>query len=247
MYRKNDTKEHSLTCQIERVDPKHTPWFRKKTVLEHQLRYNFAQKFVNKKIVVDLGCGVGYGSFMLADAGARKVYGVDTDKNAISHAKNHYYHKNITYIVKDAIYTKLVSSVADVIVAFEIIEHIRNPKRFIQEVLRLLKPNGIFVLSTPNSQTSFGDNPYHIKEFTFKELKKLLSTFSRLQFFGQRKVNKKIINIYKSLAQQIKIPLVRLLLHFRPWENPKITAILSSHDYLYFVVVCKKSSISSSK
>lgn len=238
---------NSFSLQIERIDPKHTPWFGKKTVLEHELRYNFAQKFVNKKIVVDLGCGIGYGSFMLAAAGAIKVYGIDTDKNAINHAKNYYHHKNITYIVKDAMYTNLASSMVDIVVAFEIIEHLRAPKKFIQEVVRILKPNGIFILSTPNSEVSFGDNPYHIKEFTFQELKKLLSTFLMPKFFGQRKVNKKIINIYKGFAHQIKIPFIRMFLHFRPWENPKIASISDSHDYLYFVVVCKKSSISSSK
>ena len=222
--------------QTERIDPKHTPWFGKKTVLEHQLRYSFAQKFVKNKTVIDLGCGIGYGSYMLANASAKKVYGLDIDRGAIKQAKHRYLQKNITYILSDSVHTGLSSSVADVIVAFEIIEHLKNPKKFIQEVTRLLKPNGVFILSTPNSEMSFGDNPYHIKEFSLNELKKLLSTFSIRHFFGQHKVNKKLISFYKSIS-----------LRFRPWENPKITPLQSSHEYLYFVVVCKKVSKSSSR
>ena len=235
-------KPDYLDWQIERIDPKHSPFFGKKAVLEHQLRYNFAKRFVKNRVVIDLGCGVGYGTVALAKARARKVYGIDINKDAIEYAKAQYCHKNITYSVKDALNTKLPSRIADVVIAFEVIEHAKNPKKFLQEAARLLKPDGIFIMSTPNSEASFGNNPYHIKEFTLQELTKILSTFKILHFYGQHKVNKRIIKLYKTIANRVGIPLVRQLLRFRPWESPTIEPIRSSlnHTYLYFIAVCKK-------
>lgn len=231
-----------LDWQIERIDPKHTPWYGKKAVLEHKLRYDFTKRFVKNKIVIDLGCGVGYGAFELAKSGARKVYGIDISSNTIEYAKAHYSDESITYEAKDALNTKLPSGIADVVTAFEVIEHVMDHKKFLQEALRLLRPNGIFIMSTPNSDASFGDNPYHIKEFAFQELRKILSIFKTLQFYGQHKVSKAIIKIYKAIARRLVIPSVHQLLRFRPWEPLTIEPIKSplKHTYLYFVVICKK-------
>ena len=211
-------------------------------MLEHRFRYNFAKRFVKNRVVIDLGCGVGYGTFMLAKARAKKVYGIDIDNDAIEYAKANYCDKNITYNVRDALKSKFPSRVADIIIAFEVIEHVKNPKKFLEEATRLLKPNGIFIMSTPNSEASFGDNPYHIKEFTLQELTKILSIFKTLQFYGQHKGNKTIIKIYKTIANRVRIPFVRQLLRFRPWESPTIEPMQSSlnHTYLYFIVVCER-------
>lgn len=235
-------KRDYLDWQIERIDPQHIPWFGKKAVVEHRLRYDFAKRFVKNRVVIDLGCGVGYGTFALAVSGARKVYGIDIDNDAIEYAKAHYCHKNITYNVKDALNTKLSSHMADIVIAFEVIEHVKNPKKFLHEAKRLLKPDGIFIMSTPNSEASFGQNPYHIQEFTFQELTKVLSLFKTLQFYGQHKASKTIFKIYKTIADRLRIPFVHQLLRFRPWESPTIEPMqpFLKHTYLYFIIVCKK-------
>ena len=235
-------KPDHLDWQIERIDPKHTPWFGKKAVVEHQLRYNFAKGFVKNKVVIDLGCGVGYGTFALANGRARKVYGIDINSDAIEYAKAHYSDKKITYNVRNALNTKLPPSMADIVIAFEVIEHVKNPKKILQEAARLLRPNGIVIISTPNSKASVGQNPYHIKEFTFKELTKALSIFKTLHFYGQHKTSKAIFKIYKTIANRVRIPFVHQLLRFRPWESPAIEPMQSSsnHTYLYFIVVCEK-------
>lgn len=237
------SKKDFFDWQIERVDPKMTPWFGKKSVIEHQLRYQLAVKLVRNKIAIDLGCGVGYGTLLLAKGGARKVYGIDISFNAISQAKNRYYHKNIAYEVKDAMNTKLPSHIADIVVAFEIIEHVKNHKKFLGEVARLLKPNGTLILSTPNNEASFGDNPYHLKEFTLQELISILSSFTRLQMYGQHKVDRRVIICYKAIGSFIKVPFLRMLLRFRPWEKTTIEPIQSSSNYayLYYIVQCQKS------
>ena len=235
-------KRDYLDWQIERIDPKHTPWFGKKAIIEHRLRYNLAKGFVKNRIVVDLGCGVGYGTYELAVSGAKKVYGIDISSSVIKYAKAHYSHKNITYNTSDALDTKLSSDFFDIVIAFEVIEHVKDYKKFLQEVSRLLKPNGIFIISTPNSEASFGDNPYHIKEFAFQKLTKALSIFKILNFYGQHRTNKTILKLYKIIANCVKIPFVRQLLRFRPWESPAIEHMQSSlnHTYLYFIVVCEK-------
>lgn len=242
MNYKKDQQSNFLDWQIERIDPKHTPWFGKKAIIEHRLRYNLAKGFIKNRVVIDLGCGVGYGTYELAKGGARKLYGIDIDNYAIRYAKEYYGHKNITYNVENALNTKLSSRTADVVIAFEVIEHMKNPKKFLHEVSRLLKPNGIFIMSTPNRAASFGDNPYHIKEFTFQELTKALSIFKILHFYGQHRTSKIIFKIYKTIANRVRIPFVRQLLRFRPWESPRIKSMQSSlnHTYLYFVVVCEK-------
>ena len=145
-------KKTSQAWQLERVDPKQTPWFGKKTLLEHTLRYNFARRFVKNRVVIDLGCGVGYGTFALAKSGARKVYGIDISNSAIKYAKAHYRNKNITYKVKDVLNTKLSSHIADIVIAFEVIEHVKDPKKFLHEATRLLKSDGVFIKPNfPNS------------------------------------------------------------------------------------------------
>lgn len=236
----NSKDEHDF--HMERLDPKDSPWYGKKLIQEHTLRYTFARAFVKNKVVVDLGCGTGYGTQILALNNSRKIYGVDSNAHAIEYAQKHYSHKKIIYKHQDGENTKLPSSVADVVVAFEIIEHVENPKKFLKEASRLLKPGGTLFLSTPNNETSYGDNPYHVKEYSIQELKKMVSEFPDVTWYGQRRVNRIIISLYKKLAAIVNIPVFRIFLRFRPWENPKIEPLKNSNDYTYhyIVAVCKK-------
>lgn len=241
-----NNKKHKKTptsWQIERIDPNKVPWYGKKLVLEHKERYEFAKRSVKGKIVAELGCGTGYGTYLLTKAGAKKIYAIDVSKEAITYAKRHYYHRNIEYSVADALHVTLPSNSIDCVIAFEVIEHIKKDTHFLKEVFRILKKNGIFILSTPNKDLSLGDNPYHFKEYSFTELQKVLFQFSALQFYGQRKVNKKIFNIYQKILKRISHPLLRLILRFRPWESYTIHPLRNKFDtsYLYFLVVCQKS------
>ncbi len=237
---KNRKHEKTLDFQIERINPKNMPWFQRKLLQEHLERYKFVEKFIKDKIVVDLGCGTGYGCAFMADKGAKKVYGIDISLEAILFTKKNYSNKKTSFYVRDAAVTKLPKYTADTLVSFELIEHCRDYKKVLGEVKRILKPNGTFILSTPNRELSLEDNPYHFKEFNLKELKELLENFHVVKLYGQRKVSRNIGITYKKLTPFLPDKF-KFFLHFRPWENYFVSPInsLSDSSYLYLIAVCK--------
>lgn len=146
--------------------------------VEHFSRYFFAEQFVKDKIILDIACGVGYGSLYLREKGAKIVYGVDISQDAIDYAKSKYYKNGIEFKVGNAENIPLENSMFDIIVSFETIEHLKDEKRFLQEVKRVLKKNGLAIFSTPNALVYPKGNMYHTREFTTEDLNKLL-----LQYF----------------------------------------------------------------
>ncbi len=235
-------KKSSGSFEIERLDPKNSRWYSKKLINEHITRYKLAARYCKGKIVVDMGCGTGYGSKLISDNGADKVYAYDIDSSAIEYARKNYLTDKIQYNTSSADDLKISASSIDVVICFEVIEHLKKPDKLIMEVLRILKPGGIYIMSTPNKLSSFGDNPYHIREFTYRELIDILRQFSHIQIFGQRKLNFTIIKLYKLLHKNIPIPFFRFLLKMRPWENYKIEKLTKKTNppYLYLVAMCKK-------
>ena len=133
--------------------------------LEHIYRYRFAKNFVNNKNVLDIACGEGYGSAGLLLSGAKKIVGVDIDKSTCSHAARRY---QLNIINGDATNIPIQSKSFDIVISFETIEHLNNPSTFLSECSRLLKPQGILIISTPNKELYdvYGDNPYHRSELS---------------------------------------------------------------------------------
>jgi SAM-dependent methyltransferase len=74
--------------------------------------------------------------------------------------------------------------VFDCVVSFQVIEHIRNDKRFVSEVMRVLKPGGKFIVTTPNRPMSLTRNPWHVREYRPEELEMLLSGFTHVKCMG---------------------------------------------------------------
>lgn len=142
---------------------------------EHLIRYYFAGQFVKNKTVLDIACGSGYGSAILKKEGAAHVYGVDISKEATDYAKQRYGQDGIDFIQSDATNIPLDDNSIDILVSFETIEHVENYKAFMSEITRVLKPDGVLVLSTPIKDTSPDNNPFHIKEFSLAEFTKLMS------------------------------------------------------------------------
>jgi ubiquinone/menaquinone biosynthesis C-methylase UbiE len=161
------------------------------THYEHLHRYAFASQFVPGKKVLDLASGEGYGSFMLSRE-AEIVVGIEIDQQAVLHAKNKYIKKNIRFIQGSILNIPIEEEkVFDVIICFEAIEHIEDQNRLLSEVIRLLKDDGLFIVSTPNKQSYTDDvnyhNPFHLKELYFKEFNELLRNyFENICFLGQR-------------------------------------------------------------
>lgn len=154
--------------------------------LEHISRYIFASRFVKNKVVLDIACGSGYGSDFLKKKGAKKVIGIDISPEAISYCKANY--KNINFLVGGVDKIPLKDKSVDLIVSFETIEHVeeKTQNNFIQEVKRILKPDGLFIVSTPNTVVFPKGNPFHLKELGKKEFYNLLrESFKNVQICYQ--------------------------------------------------------------
>ena len=146
----------------------------------HLARYRFAARLVADKDVLDVACGTGYGSAMLASAGARQVTGVDIAPEAISHASAHFARENLTFVRMDVQDLREIPPV-DLVVSFETIEHLEDPMRFLQEVTNVMKVGGELVISTPvrmrGTLLDAPENPFHLREWSPPEFEELLRKF----------------------------------------------------------------------
>jgi len=158
----------------ERVIPGVTANFQFK---ESLARYEFAKRCIGRKAkVIDIGCGTGYGSAFLGEK--YEVIAIDNSNEAIKYANKHYSEK-ARFLTVDATKLPFGNSKFDAACSFEVIEHLKDTHKFLNEVFRVLKPSGKFILSTPNKLTySTKDklkSPYHVKEYTAEELTHLLN------------------------------------------------------------------------
>lgn len=152
---------------------------------EHLSRYKSVLSIVKDKVVLDVASGSGYGSQMLASS-AKKVTGIDYSAEAIKYSKLNYPAKNLTYKTGDAHNIELENESQDVVVSLETIEHLADPAKFVKEVKRVLKTDGVFVVSTPNDDEFMEGNEFHLHEFHLGELKKLIEkNFKNFEFYYQ--------------------------------------------------------------
>ncbi len=152
----------------------------------HKLTYEYALRFVEGKSVLDAGCGTGYGSNMLASR-ALRVSAIDRSAEAIDYCRTHYAAHNLDFVRMDV--TRLGFRRAfDVVVSFQVIEHLPDPGAFLELLKEAAMPGGTILLATPNVRTpSTGDaaNPFHCSEMNHEELRSLLGKhFSSFQIHG---------------------------------------------------------------
>ena len=161
---------------------------------EHWHRYAFARRYVAGKRVVDVACGEGYGSALLAGVAAA-VTGIDIDAGAIAHARASYAAiANVRFEEGSAAALPLTDSSVDVVVSFETIEHLprEDQPRMLAEIARVLGTDGVLVLSAPNpveySTARSYRNPFHLHEPDRAELGALIDgAFPAQRWFRQRR------------------------------------------------------------
>jgi SAM-dependent methyltransferase/glycosyltransferase involved in cell wall biosynthesis len=171
---------------------RYLPWLEEAAIgYEHLHRYAYATEFVQQKRVLDLACGEGYGSYLLART-AESVMGIDIDENSIKHARNKYIKHNLEFKVGSITEVPITGErLFDVAICFEALEHIEDHHKLLGEVKRLLTPEGVFIVSTPN-KTVYTDepqfnNPFHVHELYFDEFRELFEKhFKNVKFLGQR-------------------------------------------------------------
>lgn len=165
--------------------------------LEHYHRYAMAKDIVRSKRVLDVACGEGFGTSLLADV-AYSATGVDISDEAIRHASTKYLKPNLVFQQGSAAALNFPDQSFDVVVSFETLEHLAEQDQMLAEIRRVLTVDGLLLISTPNrpiySEESGEHNSFHVKELDFAELDALLkSHFQRTEYFGQRLVMSSLI------------------------------------------------------
>ncbi len=205
---------------------------------EHLHRYAYAAGFAAGKRVLDAACGEGYGSALLAHAGAR-VLGVDIADDTIAHARRRYAGVGGLEFAQGDVtcLDQLADASFDLVVSFETLEHVHQQQRMVTGFRRLLAPGGLLLISSPDKRT-YSDargyhNEFHVGELYRDQLEALLSTeFPALRVYAQ-----------KLLFQSVL---------WDPDRAPTVASAATLHDQatlsqrpdyaaLYFLVACAAS------
>lgn len=165
--------------------------------LEHWHRYLQATELAAGKVVLDIASGEGYGSAMMAKV-AQHVTGVDIAPEAVQHASQRYQRDNLRYLVGNCAAIPLPDHSVDLIVSFETIEHHDQHEEMMREFKRVLRPDGLLLISNPDkhfySEVPNYHNEYHVKELYEGEFKQMLSTwYKNTRYFGQRLIYGSVI------------------------------------------------------
>jgi SAM-dependent methyltransferase len=157
------------TDSLERLVPEFldvTDATGRETYQLHIERYEFAAKQARSGRLLDIACGVGYGSRLIADerSDISEVYGADVSIDAISYAQKHYAGNRVQFGIHDAMNFSS-DALFDTIVSLETIEHLPQPMLFMQRITQSLHPGGLFIGSVPTTP-SVDANPHHLHDFS---------------------------------------------------------------------------------
>ena len=123
-----------------------SPWWG-----EHLHRYEEVIKSLSgNEIILDIACGSGFGAHLLSNHSSGRVFGGDISLSAIKLCDNSWNKDNLSFQVMDGTNLRFKDNTFNVLVSFETIEHTIRFKEMIEEFKRVIKPNGIIYLSTPN-------------------------------------------------------------------------------------------------
>lgn len=193
---------------IEWTGERCVPWAPDvQVVYEHFHRYLWAAQLVSGRRVLDLGSGEGFGAAILAEA-AEHVVGIDIDERTVEHSRLNYASTNLEFEVGSALdLSAFETGSFGAVVAFEIIEHVRDQEQVLAEVARLLADDGVLVMSTPDrriySEITGQQNPFHERELGLEEFLQLLgSRFEHVAAWGQRTIAGSHLHRLESVPQE---------------------------------------------
>ena len=175
---------------LEFTGERYMPSEEGKIRLEHYHRYAVSLEASKDKDVLDVACGEGYGSAMLATV-AKSVVGVDISEEVVVHASDTYATRNLVFRQGSVLKLDFDDDSFDVVVSFETIEHLAEQTEMLSELRRVLRAKGSLIISSPNrpvySEGNGEVNDFHVKELDFGEFNELLKQqFPAVAFYGQR-------------------------------------------------------------
>ena len=198
----------------ERVVPGLTP---EVIFREHQMRYAFAGQFVLGRIVLDVASGSGIGTDYLRRAGAAACFGLDLNPSALRYARSRFDLDRLAAC--DATRLCFASQTMEVVVSFETIEHLADPRAFLAECERVLRPGGLVICSTPNHEITRWDeeNPFHVAEMPIHDFSlQVNELFTDCRLYGQASVPYPLYVAKKKLAGALQ------KLHLKEWVKRRL-------------------------
>jgi 2-polyprenyl-3-methyl-5-hydroxy-6-metoxy-1,4-benzoquinol methylase len=206
--------------------------------LEHYARYAFATRFAAGKQVLDCACGEGFGAAMLS-AVAAQVDAVDLSETAIAHATRRYPRSNLRFAQADALALPFAAGQFDLVVSFETLEHLTEHEVLLAEFARVLKADGILLISTPDKRV-YSDlagyrNEFHPRELYADEFAALLAReFAHTEVYGQKL-------LFQSSIQSLQQAEADAALHC--WPQTMTDAGLRAglrYDPMYLLAACAR-------
>jgi glycosyltransferase involved in cell wall biosynthesis/SAM-dependent methyltransferase len=157
----------------------------------HEQRYEFARRYASGRRALDAGCGVGYGSFAMAESGAVSVKALDYSEAALAYARERYPHPAIEWTYGDLFSIPWGADSADLVTCFEVFEHVERPDELVSRLSACLSDEGLALISTPNRTvySPEGEPQYvhHIREYEIDEFDAILRAyFDGVEIHGQR-------------------------------------------------------------
>lgn len=143
---------------------------------------------LEQRYILDLSCGTGYGADYLG-TGAGRIVGIDCAPDVVAKSRADYPRSNVAFLAMDGCALGFRDASFDCIVSQDTIEHVQDDQRFVSELTRVLKPNGMLIIFTPHGKGRgvIPNDPYHVREYTHEEFKALLAPhFSTIRWYGRR-------------------------------------------------------------
>lgn len=229
------------------------PW----TLAEHEARYRFAADYVRGQTVVDCACGNGMGAKVFLEHLPGRLYGFDADSSAVVTASQECCDSRASFACTEATSLPLEQASCDVFISLETIEHVQDDVSFIREVARVLRPGGLFVVSTPNRLVTnpgatISDkpwNPFHVREYTPADIHHLLQGyFETICECGQNPVSRVRMQLERCIGQwlHLKVPVLLNQLWKCRWflfpgkKLHSVQVCCGTRDYEYLVFVCRR-------
>ncbi len=180
-----------MTATLERLVPDElsdTDATGHATLELHLQRYEFAAMHARRGRALDMACGVGYGSRLLADHAELDVLGVDLDPAAIAYATKRYAGPRTRFEQRDAQAFQDPDGF-DTVVSLETIEHVPDPVLLIERLVAALRPGGVLVASVPTTP-SVDVNPHHLHDFTERSFSALVARHHLAEIARLRQVQR---------------------------------------------------------